>query len=185
MVSFYNKLCARTPITLVIYLWIVLTVSPRVAGSQNVPSLSLDAVIANAKAAGDSGAEHRALNLRAALGTLKPSDLNGVRCGKDSPKLTINVDQAQDAVGKLLGKALETYLPTLAAALASAPAAAAATFLTPTRIGNDSVEILSNSDSYSKADVNSAARQLLQDTTPQNFVGLPKPLMAKIVACSM
>lgn len=153
--------------------------------AQNDPSANLDAIIANAQANGDAKAATRAINLKNALGRLKPSDLQGIRCGKDTTPFPLNVEPAEDVAGKLLDKALETYLPTLAAALASTAAAAATAFLTPTPIGKDSVEVLNNSDTFTQDDVRSAARQMLQDTLPTNFSQLPVPMTSKIVVCSL
>jgi len=149
------------------------------------PASNLDAVIANARKNGDAKAVNRATNLKFGLGTLKPSDINGVQCGKESRQNAIDVDAAQDVAGKLLDKALEKYLPTLAAALASAPAAGLAAFFTPETTGKDSVEILNSSDKRPNADVREAAREMLQDTTTDSFRRLPKPLVARIVVCAL
>ncbi len=88
-------------------------------------------------------------------------------------------------IGELLDKGLEKYLPSLAAALASAPAAGLGALLTPEKIGSDSVEILNNSDNFSRNDVANAARQMLQDTIPETFNRLPKKMTAKIIVCSL
>jgi hypothetical protein len=149
------------------------------------PGANLDAVIANAKKSGDQKALTRATNLKAGLALLKPSDISGVRCGKDTNPTAIDVDKAQDLAGELLDKALEKYLPTLAAALASAPAAALTAFFTPEKIGTDSVEILNQSNQRPNSEVREAAREMLQDTTIDNFRKVPKALMAKIVVCSL
>jgi len=155
------------------------------AGLAQTPASNLDAVIANAKKSGDTKALTRATNLKAGLALLKPSEINGVQCGQDAKQTAVNVEKAQDIAGKLLDKALEKYLPTLAAALASAPAAALAAFFTPEKIGTDSVEILNSSDQRPSASVREAAREMLQDTTTNNFPKMPKPLMAKIVVCAL
>ena len=55
---------------------------PNAEAAPSNPSSYLDAVIANAAAAGDAKAERRATNLKVALTVLKPSDLRGIRCGK-------------------------------------------------------------------------------------------------------
>jgi hypothetical protein len=146
---------------------------------------ALDAVIANAKANGDKKAEKRATNLKTALARLKPSDLNGISCGKDVSNRNFPIDEGKDIIGDLLGKGLEKYLPILAAALASAPAAGLVALLTPERIGSDSVEILNNPNKFSRDEVSNAARQLLQDTIPENFNKLPKTMVAKVVVCSL
>lgn len=151
----------------------------------NTPESILNAVIANAEANGDIKAARRATNLKTALGSLKPSDLNGITCGKDAAANNISVEQQKDIAGKLLDKGLEKYLPSLAAALASAAAAGVVSFLTPERIGSDAVETLNNTSKFNRDDVSNAARQVLQDTIPDAFKKLPKPMMAKIVSCSL
>jgi hypothetical protein len=156
------------------------------AQAQTPPSTNLDAIIANAQAAHDNKALTRATNLKWALGNLRPSELNGIKCGTESRKLQLDVPAAEDLTGKLLEKALERYLPVLAAAIASAPAAAVAAFLTPTPIGTDAVEILNQSDTRPRRDVEAAAREMLQDTTPDNFKkNISRQFTAKIVACSI
>lgn len=123
---------------------------------------ALDAIVANAKTTGDKKAERRATNLKSALERLRPSDLNHISCGKDLATTNFPVDQQKDIIGELLGKGLEKYLPTLAAALASAPTAGLVTFLTPEKIGSDSVEMLNNSNKFTRDEVSNAARQMLQ-----------------------
>jgi hypothetical protein len=171
-----------TCILTVCALWITFAITVK---AQSTPSAQLDALISNARKNGDAKAEKRVTNLKLALSQLKPSDLDGVRCGKDSAKTAFNVEQAQDVAGKLLDKALEKYLPTLAAALASTPAAGVAAFLTPEKIGPDSVEVLNQNEKRSRQEVQDAARQLLQDTTVESFQKLPKSMMAKIVVCAL
>jgi hypothetical protein len=153
--------------------------------AQATPGASLDSLISSAQKGGDSKSVTRLTNLKFGLARLKPSDLKDIQCGKGSKQLAINVDQAEDLAGKLLEGALKKYLPTLAAALASAPAAGVAAFLTSTPIGSDAVEILNQSDKRPIAEVQGAARLMLQDTSTENFKKLGRPMMAKITGCAI
>jgi hypothetical protein len=143
----------------------------------------INVLIKNAQ--GDQKTVKRLTNLKYGLSVLKPSDLSGIKCGKDQSPSLIDVDKASDIIGTLLGKGLEKYLPTLAAALASAPATGVVAFLTPTAIAEDSVEILNQSNTRSQNQVQNAARQVLQDTLPDSFKKLNRSLMSKAIACTM
>jgi hypothetical protein len=152
--------------------------------AQSSPSANLDAIIANATAAHDTKGATRAMNLKWALSAVRPSDLNGVKCGKETAEMHFDVPAAQDLAGKLMDKGLERYLPALAAALASSAASAIAVFLTPTPIGTDAVEILNQSDKRPHSEVQGAAREMLQDP-PNLFKKIANPMLAKIAACSI
>jgi hypothetical protein len=180
-----RSLCIAGWLKAAVAVVMMLSLDPKVMIAQATPASDLDAVIENAQKAGDMKAVRRATNLKFALGHTKPGDYRGLRCGKDSTAMVIDVGPAEDVGGKLLGKALEKYLPTLAAALASAPATAVAAFLTPTKIGTDSVEILNQSDSRSRSEVQGAARQMLQDTPPEIFATLGTQMITKVAGCSI
>src|SRR5690349_19432157 len=64
-------------------------------GQAGSPTKNLDALIASAQANGDKKGERRVTNLKYALSSLKPSELNGVRCGKAQNPIKVNPDEAE------------------------------------------------------------------------------------------
>ena len=149
------------------------------------PGNALDAIIARAEANGDQKTARGATNIKIALRSVKPSDLNGISCGKDVSTTKISVESGRDVVGKLLEKGLDQYLPALAAAINSAYASGALVFLVAEKIGPDSVEILNNSQKHSRDEVTAAARQILEATKTETFQKLDTNTMAKILSCTM
>ena len=143
---------------------------------------TLDSLIQAAATKGDAKAQRRLSNLKTALHRLNPSDLAGISCGSDREPVA-HLEESREIASNLLTAGLEKYAPALAAALASAPAAGIAVFLSPSEIAPDAIETLNNSSRHAQQEVTTAARTLLQDTTPERFARLPTTQMAKIVAC--
>lgn len=178
----------KTVLTLAILLAAGAVANPhRSYAQEGTPAAHLAAALERARSAGDTKAVRRLTNQQAAMRLLPPSQLKGIRCGKtEADRFTVvETEIGQDVAGELLTKALEKIAPALAGAIASAPAAGVAVFLAPERIAPDAVEILNGSDTRNRDEVRNAARSLLETTLSESFERLPKPLMAKILACSL
>lgn len=164
-----------------------LTLPASSKAQSGTPAAHLAAALARAREAGDTKAVRRLTNQQAAMRLLPPSQLKGIRCGRaEADRFTVVESEiGQDVAGQLLTNALERIAPALAAVVASAPAAGVAVFLAPERIAPDAVEILNGSETRNRDEVRNAARSLLETTLSENFERLPRPLMAKVLACSL
>jgi hypothetical protein len=87
------------------------------------------------------------------------------------------------ALGKLSGQTLKVLLPTVAAVLGGPVVAAAAVFFTPTEVGKDAIDVISRPASFSRDDLHKAAKLLLWDTDPPQFLKLSGERKASISAC--
>lgn len=138
----------------------------------------------------DDRSKRTAANLSHICTTIRAADIQASpaakKCLGASTRIFTETDSSllQKTFGSISQQALKTLLPTVAALLSGTVAAAIAAFLTPQGLGNDAIDVISNPDRYSKADLIDAAKVLLWDTDPPAFRnGLSVPRKAAVAGC--
>jgi hypothetical protein len=104
--------------------------------------------------------------------------------GQDSPIFAeTDVALLQSTLEHIATDSLKILLPSVGALLESTPVAAIGAFLAPTAIGKDALDVISHPQSYSRADLIGAAKELAWDTDPAAFRTLSGDRKATIEGC--